>query len=281
VALAQQQWEKAEAAYGRAADQRPLAPEPLLALVQLGVKRGLVAQTQSRLEGVLAAHPEHPYADGFLGELLLMRGDVSAAIPHFETAARVNPKWTIPWVHLARYHYTEKRTAEGDEALLKGLQASPEDEQLRLLLATSLGVQRRFDEAIGHYETVLKTNPKSVLASNNLAATLVDHKSDPQSLGRALALSRVFESQTPNPYLLDTLGWAHYKLGHGSDAVRVLKQAAALAPDHPVLNYHLGAAYSKAGQRADAIAHLKKAVASGTPFDGLDDAKALLAEVAG
>jgi predicted Zn-dependent protease len=61
----------------------------------------------------------------------------------------------------------------------------------------------------------------------------------------------------------------------------LLKQATALAPDHPVLNYHLGAAYSKAGQRADAIAYLKKAVVSVTPFDELNDAKALLAEVAG
>jgi Flp pilus assembly protein TadD len=171
--------------------------------------------------------------------------------------------------------------AEGDEALERGLQASPENEQLRLLLAVSLGAQRRFDEAIGHYETVLKTNSKSVLAANNLAATLVDHKSDPQSLERALALSRGFETQTPNPYLLDTLGWAHYKLGHGGDAVRLLKQATALAPDHPVLNYHLGAAYSKAGQPTEARLYLKKAVASGTPFEEHDAATALLAEVAG
>ena len=281
VALAQQQWEKAEAAYTRAAEQRPLAPEPLLALVQLGVKRGQVAQTQSRLEAVLAAHPDHLYADGFLGELLLTRGDVGAAIPHFETAARLNPKWSTPWVHLARYHYTGKRVAEGDEALLKGLQASPENEQMRLLLAVSLGAQRRFDEAIGHYETVLRKNPNSILAANNLAAMLVDHKSDPQSLERALTLSRAFESQTPNPYLLDTLGWAHYKLDHGSDAVRLLKQATALAPDHPVLNYHLGAAFSKSGQPGDARVHLKKAVAAGTPFEGMEAAKALLAEVAG
>ena len=152
---------------------------------------------------------------------------------------------------------------------------------MRLLLAVSLGTQRRFDEAIGHYEIVLRKNPKSILAANNLAATLVDHKSDPQSLERALTIRRVFESQAPNPYLLDTLGWAHYKLGHEKDAVRLLKQATALAPDHPVLNYHLGAAYSKSGQPSDARVHLKKAVASVTPFDGLDDAKALLAQVAG
>jgi Flp pilus assembly protein TadD len=94
-------------------------------------------------------------------------------------------------------------------------------------------------------------------------------------------LSKAFESQTPNPYLLDTLGWAHFKLDHGSDAVRLLKQATALAPDHPVLNYHLGAALSKSGQQADARAHLKKAVTAGAPFEGLEEARTLLAEMAG
>jgi tetratricopeptide (TPR) repeat protein len=124
VALAQQQWDKAEAAYTRAAEQRPQAPEPLLALVQLGVGRGQVPHTQARLEAVLVKYPEHPYADGFLGELLLMKGVPAAAIPHFEKAARLNPKWSTPWVHLARYHYAGKRQLDGDAALVKGLQAN-------------------------------------------------------------------------------------------------------------------------------------------------------------
>lgn len=281
VAVGQRQWDKAEAAYTRAAEQRPLAPEPLLALVQLGVQRGQVLQTQARLEAVLVKYPEHPYADGFLGELLLMKGDPAAAIPHFEKAVGLNPKWSTPWVHLARYHYARKRQADGDAALVKGLQASPDHEQLRLLLAVSLSEQRRYGEAIEQYEIVLQRNPQSILAANNLAAMLVDQKGDPKSLERALVLSRKFESQPANPYLLDTLGWAHHKLGHEAEAVRLLKQATALAPDHPVLNYHLGAAYSKMGQPADARRHLNKAVATGTLFDGLDEAKALLAEVAG
>ncbi|NJL17163.1 MAG: tetratricopeptide repeat protein [Nitrospira sp.] len=96
-----------------------------------------------------------------------------------------------------------------------------------------------------------------------------------------MALSRKFESEKANPYLLDTLGWAHHKLGHGADAVRVLQQATAMAPDHPILNYHLGAAYVKVGRETDAVTHLKKAVTSGTSFDGLNDAKTLLGEVAG
>lgn len=281
VALAQQQWEKAEAAYARAAEQHPLAPEPLLALVQLEMRRGQPAQAQGLLEAVLARSPEHPFAAGFLGELLLMKGDSASAIPHFETAARLNPKWVTPWMHMAQYRYSQKQMDVGDAALQKGLEANPDNEQMRLLLAVSLSAQRKYDAAIGQYETVLQKYPASVLAANNLAATLVDQKGDQKSLDRALSLSRGFEAQSPNAYLLDTLGWTHYKLDHGADALRVLKQAITLAPDHPVLNYHLGAAYVKAGQRPDAIIHLKKAVAAGTPFDGLEQAKALLGEIVG
>ncbi len=281
VALAQQQWDSAEAAYTKAAQQRPSAPEPLLALVQLDVRRGRLPLAQQRLETILAKSPEHPFAAGFLGELLLTKGEPAVAASHFETATRTNPKWITPWIHLARFHQAQKHLAEGDAVLRKSLEINPESEQLRLLLAMSLSAQGRHDEAIGHYEMVLKQAPTSLVAANNLAAALVDHKGDPQSLERALVLSRGFESQKANPFLLDTLGWAHHKLGHGTDAVRVLQQATAMAPDHPVLNYHLGAAYVKAGRRPDAITHLKKAVASGTHFDGLDEAKALLEEVAG
>lgn len=281
VALGQQQWDAAESAYAKAAQQYPTAPEPLLALVQLDMRRGRLAHAQKRLEEVLAKSPDHPYADGFLGELLLTKGDSASAVTHFEAATRVNPKWTTPWVHLARARFGQKQVVEGDTALLKGLEANPKNEQLRLMLALSLTAQQRHDEAITQYETVLKYAPASLLAVNNLAVALVDHKGDPQSVERALALSRGFESQKPNPYLLDTLGWAHHKSGHDSDAVRILQKATTLVPDHPILNYHLGAAYAKAGQRTEAQTHLKKALAPSTVFEWTDTAKTLLGEVSG
>jgi predicted Zn-dependent protease len=245
------------------------------------MRRGKLAQAQERLEAVLSQTPAHPYADGFLGEIFLTKGDARAAEAQLDKATRVNPKWTTPWAHLARIRYADKRIADGDKTLLEGLESNPDNEQLRLLLALSLTAQHRYEEAISQYEAVLRVAPGSILAANNLASMLVDYKGDSRSLERALALSRGFESRQPNPYLLDTLGWVHHKLGHGPDALRLLQQASALAPDHPVLNYHLGAALAKAGQHAEAAAYLKKAVDAGTRFDGLEEAKALLGEVAG
>jgi tetratricopeptide (TPR) repeat protein len=281
VAAAQQQWDKAEAAYRRAVAAQPQAAEPLLALVQLGVQRGQMQQAQTTLETLVAEQPTHPYAAGFLGEVLLMKGDAAAALLQFETATKLNPKWTTPWVHLAQHHYTNRQREAGDVTLMKGLEASPDNEQLRLMLAASLETRERIDEAIAQYETVLKHHPKSLLAANNLASTLIDRKGDPDSLQRALTLSRNFETQAPNPYLLDTLGWAHLKLGHHQDALRLVKQAIAKAQDHPVLNYHLGVIYAQSGEKKEARAHLSQALQAKQTFPWTEEAKAMLARLDG
>ncbi len=53
-------------------------------------------------------------------------------------------------------------------------------------------------------------------------------------------------------YIVDSLGWAHYRLGQYEDAVRELERAVSLKPDDPVLNDHLGDAYWRAGRRLEA-----------------------------
>ncbi len=53
-------------------------------------------------------------------------------------------------------------------------------------------------------------------------------------------------------YIVDSLGWAHYRLGQFDDAVRELERAVSLKPDDAVLNDHLGDAYWRAGRRLEA-----------------------------
>jgi tetratricopeptide (TPR) repeat protein len=277
---AQQQWDKAIAAYERVLAQAPHAPEPLLALIQIDRAQGNVARGQARLERLLA-DDRHPYAHGFLGEVLLSKGDKDGASAHFVTATRVNPQWSMPWFHLATIRLVEKREADAQIVLRQGLLANPDSSELRLLLATSLTESGIVDEAIKEYEQLLKKQPGATLAANNLASLLVDRKGDQQSLERALTLSRDFERNAPNPFFLDTLGWVHHKLGHRDEAIRVMQLALQKAPAHPVLNYHLGAAYAQSGRTTEAKTHLQKALNTGQSFTGSDDARALLAGLNG
>lgn len=60
-------------------------------------------------------------------------------------------------------------------------------------------------------------------------------------------------ARRPNEgYIVDSLGWAHYRLGDYDEAVRQLERAAELEPSDPEINDHLGDAYWRVGRRQDA-----------------------------
>jgi tetratricopeptide (TPR) repeat protein len=61
-------------------------------------------------------------------------------------------------------------------------------------------------------------------------------------------LKRAVELLPRDGYIIDSLGWAYYKLGKYEDAVRELERAVDIKPADPVLNDHLGDAYWKAGR---------------------------------
>lgn len=53
-------------------------------------------------------------------------------------------------------------------------------------------------------------------------------------------------------YIVDSLGWAHFKQGNYKEAVRYLERAVELKPDDPVLNDHLGDALWRVGREREA-----------------------------
>jgi Tfp pilus assembly protein PilF len=281
LAEARKEWDRARHAYDRAFIAHPDAPEPLIALVQLDIKQGKSTQAKERLEQVLARNPTHPYATGLLGEVSLVGGDQAGAESRLREATGIKPDWPTPWLHLATLKLSQKKSDEAQDVLERGVKAIPKSDELRLLLATTLSEAGQVDRAIQEYETLLHHNPRALVAVNNLASLLADQKGDLKSLERALVLAKTFETATPNPYFLDTLGWVHLKLGHWDEALRFIQQAADKAPDHPELHYHLGIAHFKAGHTVEAKTYLQKAVTSPKAFQGLDDAKSVLAQLQG
>ena len=54
-------------------------------------------------------------------------------------------------------------------------------------------------------------------------------------------------------YIVDSLGWAYYRLGRFEDAVGELERAVDLRAADPTINDHLGDAYWRVGRRLEAI----------------------------
>ncbi|MBO0211772.1 M48 family metallopeptidase, partial [Vibrio sp. Vb0877] len=51
--------------------------------------------------------------------------------------------------------------------------------------------------------------------------------------------------------IIDSLGWAYFRLGRWDDAVRELEKAVELKPGDPTINDHLGDAYWRTGRRLE------------------------------
>jgi tetratricopeptide (TPR) repeat protein len=198
---AQRRLSEARRAYERAAVLAPNEPEPLMFLVKVEVALGQVTQSRTRLEALLDSHKDHSFAHGLLGEVLALTREYDAAALHYREAVRVNPKWMTPWLNWATLSLSQKKPDIAVQVLEEGLKANPESEEFHMLLASAHSERGQIDLAMGAYETTLRLNPRNLLAANNLAVLLVDHKRDPSSLQRAFSLSRDFEKEAPHPLL--------------------------------------------------------------------------------
>ena len=59
---------------------------------------------------------------------------------------------------------------------------------------------------------------------------------------------------------MDSLGWAHFRLGDFAKAVMHLEKAAELQPEDPTINDHLGDAYWRVGRQTEARFQWQRAI---------------------
>src|SRR5262249_11357152 len=93
---------------------------------------------------------------------------------------------------------------------------------------------------------------------SNLAWVYAQQGSD---LKRALDLAQTARRQLPQvDSVTDTLAWVHYKSGHYSAAVPLLKECVQNVPNQAVYHYHLGMSLVGNGQREEGRQELQTAL---------------------
>jgi len=65
-------------------------------------------------------------------------------------------------------------------------------------------------------------------------------------------IKRAVEQRADDGYIVDSLGWAYYRLGNIEEAVKQLERAIELKPEDPTINDHLGDAYWRVGRELEA-----------------------------
>jgi tetratricopeptide (TPR) repeat protein len=65
-------------------------------------------------------------------------------------------------------------------------------------------------------------------------------------------IRRAVEQRPDDGYIVDSLGWAYYRIGNFEEATKHLERAVELKPDDPTINDHLGDVYWKTGRVLEA-----------------------------
>ena len=65
-------------------------------------------------------------------------------------------------------------------------------------------------------------------------------------------IKRAVQQRPDDGYIVDSLGWAYYRIGNYEEAVKQLERAIELKPEDPTINDHLGDAYWRVGRVLEA-----------------------------
>jgi Flp pilus assembly protein TadD len=65
-------------------------------------------------------------------------------------------------------------------------------------------------------------------------------------------IKKAVDLRPKDGYIVDSLGWAYYRLARYDEAVKELERAIELRPEDPTINDHLGDAYWKVGRELEA-----------------------------
>ncbi|WP_139232579.1 tetratricopeptide repeat protein [Devosia crocina] len=214
------QHESANAVYDAIPSASAMKPLAVVRIAQNLDSMGDRAEALRRLRNIVATRPDDLDAVSVLGDLL-----------------RYDEQYTE-----AADAYTKALEISGGEA--------PADWRFYYVRGIAYERAKEWPQAETDFLKALDLNPGQPAVLNYLGYSWIDMD---MHLERALEMiEQAVEAQPQDGYIVDSLGWAFYKLGRIDEAVETLERAVMLRPNDAEINDHLGDAYWKAGRRLEA-----------------------------
>ncbi|WP_291837291.1 tetratricopeptide repeat protein [Limimaricola sp.] len=213
-------YDLAEATYGQVPSDDPSSHAAELGRAEALRQSGRLDAAIEVLKQLARSHGDLPIVQGTLGDLLRQSGDMAGANAAYTKALDLYaPDDKTAWVT----HYTRGITYErmGD-----------------------------WPKAEADFRKALDLNPDQPQVLNYLGYSLVERK---EKLDEALAMIQKAVAAQPNDgAIVDSLGWALYRLGQYDKAIVQMERAASLEPVDPVVNDHLGDVLWAVGRKSEA-----------------------------
>jgi cellulose synthase operon protein C len=236
----------------------PDAIQPVMSLISAYVKQGSGDKALALLQDMHKRLPANAEVLVLLGQTQLIQNKEAEALQSFKQAVAQQPKDLNGYNSLSELYIRQKNFDAAENALQTAIKELPGNPNFKLSLAGLQILKGDPDKAIAQYEALLKDQPKSLVAVNNLVSLLLDH-SDKESLDRALGLADDLKNSNV-PQFQDTFGWAQYKRGDSKGAVATLEGIVSKLPNLAAVHYHLGMAYAESGVPEKAAEQFKAAL---------------------
>ena len=218
---------------------------------------GDLLQARGDLEGARAAYgwpkpgsPAFPAAQAKLAWSYQSAGDKEGALRLARAAAETGDfEGRITLSDLLRANDRNDEAAVVLDTLIA--EAKAPDWQLYYARGQAHERAGRWPQAEADLSKALSLRPDEPELLNYLGYGLIDRG---ERLKEALAM--VEKAVAANPRsgaMIDSLGWAHYRLGDYPKAIELLEQAVELEAGDPEINSHLGDAYWMVGRKDEAV----------------------------
>lgn len=178
----------------------------------------------------------------------------ASALADLKSLADSYPNDSENWIALGDAYRDQDNDAGAIAAYDRAEKAigKPEKRDWTLFYARAMAEDRakQWEKAQADVNTALKLSPDQPELLNYLGYSWVDRNEKiPEALGM---LEKARRLRPYDGYIVDSVGWAYYRLGRYDDAARTLEAAVLLVPGDPTINEHLGDALWKAGRKMDA-----------------------------
>ncbi|MEO6024112.1 MAG: XrtA/PEP-CTERM system TPR-repeat protein PrsT [Burkholderiales bacterium] len=263
----------AESSLVKALNLKPDFLDAQVALAGLRVQAKRFDEALPIAKDAIKLAPKSPAGHMLAGDIYLAQDKPADAAIAYQNAYDLAKSGGI----LIKLHHAQELSGKAApmSVIENHLKDNPKDIQVRIYLADLLMKKNLFLEASRHYQTILETDPKNLLALNNIAWSLQQLK-DARAVKYA---EEAYKLQPSNPAIADTYAMLMLDAGKTTRAVELLEAAASQAADSPDIGFHLAQALHKAGDNEKAKKVLERALALGKRFSEEAEAKALLRQL--
>ena len=234
-----------------------LAPQNALATVTLADIYARLKQNQAAIaiyNSVPQSSPLRDNADVQIGLTLDAMGKPDEAIKTLKDIVAKHPHDLDALTTLGNVEREQKQYGAAATSYTQALDTLPMDDKGAWTLLYFRGIayerNKEWPKAQADFQRALALEPDQPLVLNYLGYSWVDRG---ENLDEAFAMLRKAVAERPEDgFIVDSLGWADYRLGNYAEAVKELERAIGLKPGDPTINDHLGDAYWRVGRKLDA-----------------------------